>query len=125
MDGFATSIIRRWPAQDNPERGLLFMTKPRLTVCPFLLDHYTCETPKAPLGHGLVSALALTAHTTTAAVCRAPGLRGTTRLLTAAIRRMDEPHGGLTTPHRHPPRVLSEGRISARTQRPAPPCAGL
>ncbi len=30
MDGFATSIIRRWPAQDNPERGLLFMTKPQL-----------------------------------------------------------------------------------------------
>jgi tetratricopeptide (TPR) repeat protein len=32
MDGFATSIIRRWPAQDNPERGLLFMTRPQLGV---------------------------------------------------------------------------------------------
>ena len=32
MDGFATSMIRRWPAQDNPERGLLFMTRPQLTI---------------------------------------------------------------------------------------------
>ena len=66
----------------------------------------TCETPKEPLGHRIVQASALTAHTTTEAVFREPCLIGTTRLLTAAIRMVDEPHRGLTTPQRHPQRVL-------------------
>ena len=59
----------------------------------------TFETPKEPLGHRMVQAIALTAHTTTDAVCREQCLRGTTRLLTAAIRMVDEAHPGLRRPH--------------------------
>jgi hypothetical protein len=41
----------------------------------------TFETPKEPLGHRIVQAIALTAHTTTDAVFREQCLIGTTRIL--------------------------------------------
>jgi hypothetical protein len=84
----------------------------------------TFETPKEPLGHRIVQAIALTAQTTTDAGFREPCLIGTTRLVTSAICMVDEPHRGLTTPQRHPQRVLYEGRLSSMTQRPAHHVAG-
>ena len=66
----------------------------------------TFETPKESLGHRIVEAIALTAQTTTEAVFREQCLRGPTRLLTSAIRMVEEAHSGPTTPQRHPQRFL-------------------